>query len=381
MRVMPISFPLSCFVAWLPSVAITFGRISSTWRKRYGSHASFSSGTGSRLPGGRHLSTLQTNTCERSRPIPARSLSSSFPAWPTNGTPCLSSWKPGASPTNIRSASGLPLPKTTCVRPSCRRQRVQPATWRWNASSSVNCSAAATAAAATTARGSVGRLLGGAVRGRGRGCELPPAGGVLGRIADQVDEHLLDPAAIAEGGRAVRVGSGDEGDRIGQVLAHRLDGLAHELTEVDAVALEPQLVAVEAARDQHVLRDLRQARALGADHLQQLAAALVAELDVVTHQRLGGADYRRHGRAQLVGDGGDELALGLVEPALDGQVAEGVDDPARASDGDEREPELLAVDLDRQRHRPRRRRAERDGDLLLDAPPVRERLGGRTTPY
>src|SRR5438094_5235355 len=161
---MPVSLPFSCLVAWLPSVAITFGRISSTWRKRYGSHASFSSGTGSRLPGGRHLRTLQTNTCERSRPIPASSLSSSLPAWPTKGTPCLSSWKPGASPTNIRSASGLPLPKTTCVRPSCRRQRVQPATCRAKASSSVNCSAAATRTAAATTRRAVAGLLGGAVR-------------------------------------------------------------------------------------------------------------------------------------------------------------------------------------------------------------------------
>src|SRR5690242_16357700 len=41
--------------------------------------------------------------------------------------PCLSSWKPGASPTNIRSARGLPAPKTTCVLPCASRQRVQPA--------------------------------------------------------------------------------------------------------------------------------------------------------------------------------------------------------------------------------------------------------------
>src|SRR3954470_3618090 len=58
-------------------------------------------------------------------PIPASSFSSSFPAWPTNGRPCLSSWNPGASPTNIRSARGLPAPNTTCVRPCARRQRVQ----------------------------------------------------------------------------------------------------------------------------------------------------------------------------------------------------------------------------------------------------------------
>ena len=41
---------------------------------------------------------------------------SSCPALPTNGSPCRSSSSPGASPTNINSASGLPTPKTTCVR-------------------------------------------------------------------------------------------------------------------------------------------------------------------------------------------------------------------------------------------------------------------------
>src|SRR5438046_8592806 len=41
----------------------------------------------------------------------------SFPAAPTNGSPCWSSWKPGASPTNITLACGFPTPKTTWVRP------------------------------------------------------------------------------------------------------------------------------------------------------------------------------------------------------------------------------------------------------------------------
>ena len=43
---------------------------------------------------------------------------SSCPARPTNGMPWTSSSAPGASPTNIRSASGLPTPNTTCFRPS-----------------------------------------------------------------------------------------------------------------------------------------------------------------------------------------------------------------------------------------------------------------------
>src|SRR5919197_3112696 len=91
--------------------------------------------------------------------MPASSCSSSFPAAPTNGTPCLSSWKPGASPTNIRSALGSPEPKTTCVRPPASAQRVQPATWSRYACSSVT---AATAPAATAAATECAGLPGGA---------------------------------------------------------------------------------------------------------------------------------------------------------------------------------------------------------------------------
>src|SRR5919109_1008247 len=112
----------------------------------------------------------------------ARSLSRSFPACPTNGMPCLSSWNPGSSPTYIRSAFGSPTPKTTCVRPSESRQRVQPATWRANASSSVNDSAAATASAATAPGGSVGRLLGGAVPCEDRELLAHVRGGAVGAV-------------------------------------------------------------------------------------------------------------------------------------------------------------------------------------------------------
>src|SRR5438093_2372647 len=50
----------------------------------------------------------------------------SCPARPTNGIPWMSSSPPGASPTNIRSASGLPTPNTICLRPiACSLQRVQ----------------------------------------------------------------------------------------------------------------------------------------------------------------------------------------------------------------------------------------------------------------
>ena len=56
----PVSLPVSCFVAWFPSVATTFGLISSICLKSHGSHFCFSSGSGSRLPGGRHFSVFAT---------------------------------------------------------------------------------------------------------------------------------------------------------------------------------------------------------------------------------------------------------------------------------------------------------------------------------
>src|SRR5262245_38398445 len=95
-------------------------------------------------------------TSSRCIPMPLSSFASSCPAAPTNGTPCLSSWKPGASPTNMRSAVAEPEPKTTCVRPFARAQRVQPATaspYAARLSSAVSDSVAATASVSTAAEG------------------------------------------------------------------------------------------------------------------------------------------------------------------------------------------------------------------------------------
>src|SRR3954468_11447539 len=52
MRVIPSGRPESSFVAKLPSVATTFGRISSIWRNRWPSQAAVSSGSGARWAGG-----------------------------------------------------------------------------------------------------------------------------------------------------------------------------------------------------------------------------------------------------------------------------------------------------------------------------------------
>ena len=54
----------------------------------------------------------------------ASSRSSSLPERPTKGSPWRSSSRPGASPTNMRSASGSPTPNTTWVRPAESGHRV-----------------------------------------------------------------------------------------------------------------------------------------------------------------------------------------------------------------------------------------------------------------
>ena len=74
-----------------------------------------SSGLGSRLPGGRALTTFVMKTSSRRRPASARTWSRSLPAAPTNGRPVSSSLRPGASPTRTTPARALPSPGTRCV--------------------------------------------------------------------------------------------------------------------------------------------------------------------------------------------------------------------------------------------------------------------------
>src|SRR5258708_3524092 len=65
------------------------------------------------------------NTSSRLRPMPRSISVSNPPAAPTNGRPCWSSWKPGPSPMNMISASGLPSPGTASVRRSQSLHRRQ----------------------------------------------------------------------------------------------------------------------------------------------------------------------------------------------------------------------------------------------------------------
>src|SRR6266516_4086804 len=129
--------------------------------------------------------------------MPSSSWSSSVPAAPTNGTPCLSSWKPGASPTNIRSESGSPEPKTTWVRPPASAHFVQPATTSPKARSSSarvsSVTAATTSAATAAATGECAGLPGGADHRERR--ELP---GDIGSAALRAGNQLIPPDELLE---------------------------------------------------------------------------------------------------------------------------------------------------------------------------------------
>src|SRR5262249_38828774 len=79
--------------------------------------------------------------------------------------PCLSSWKPGASPTNMRSAVGEPDPNTTWVRVAESGQRVQPETASCSAERS-ECPLRASMATAATAPATAAAARGGAAEAR-----------------------------------------------------------------------------------------------------------------------------------------------------------------------------------------------------------------------
>src|SRR5438309_4144408 len=66
----------------------------------------------------------------------ASRVSSSLPAAPTNGSPCRSSLKPGASPTIMMSAGHGPTPGTACVRVAWRLHLTHARISAWSPSSS-----------------------------------------------------------------------------------------------------------------------------------------------------------------------------------------------------------------------------------------------------
>ena len=130
---------------------------------------------------------------------------------------------------------------------------------------------------------------------------------------------------------------------------------------------------------------LRQPAGLLDDHVEQLVAQLGLELDVVAAQRERGAVDRGERRAQLVRHGRDEVLAHRLERALLGEVAERVDGAVLVADRGDREPELAAVELERNALRPRRlagaaRRGTRGSDRVPAGDRGRRRAGRARPP-
>src|SRR5712691_8106102 len=110
--------------------------------------------------------------------------------------PCWSSWNPGASPTNIRSASGAPEPHTTWVRPCASAHFVHVATRSANARSSsarVSSVSGATASSATATATECAGLPGGADH-----CERRELLGHFRRSAPGTRDLLVSPDELLE---------------------------------------------------------------------------------------------------------------------------------------------------------------------------------------
>ena len=199
---------------------------------------------------------------------------------------------------------------------------------------------------------------------------------ILDRVVDEVDEHLLHPVAVGVRS-ACRSGAQRERHGRGHPRAHGLDRLRCEHVDVDAPSLEREISLIEARGKQQLVREIAQSSRLRRDHLEQLPGHLGREPDVLAKQRPRGSEDAGQRCAQLVGDGRDELALALVHAVLEGEVAERIDDPLRAEHGHDRQPELVAVDVDGHGDRPRACSFDRDCDLRGDRGPPGEDFGDR----
>ncbi len=116
---------------------------------------------------------------------------------------------------------------------------------------------------------------------------------------------------------------------------------------------------IEPARQQNVVDDPREPLRLAGDHVEHPLLLVDAERDVVAPQRHRRAVDRGERSAKLVRDRRDEVALQLLDGPLLGEIPERVHRALRELGGGEREPELPAGPLERERLLPLGRLLER----------------------
>ena len=129
----------------------------------------------------------------------------------------------------------------------------------------------------------------------------------------------------------------------------RARGFDHALNELAGVAMlnaDVELAGIELADEQQVVDDIREPRGLFCDHLEQLLAHGLLELEIGTSQGQRRSVDRGERRAQLVRHRRDEILPHLLEGSLLREVAERVHGSAFELDARHRQPELTATRID-----------------------------------
>ncbi len=125
-------------------------------------------------------------------------------------------------------------------------------------------------------------------------------------VLDQVEEHALELLGVgARRGHASLHERPDDHLLLARLRAHRLDGLLHELVERHLLH-RPLDVAGLQARELEEVFDQGRERGDVNGHLLEVAAPGIAIHEVVL-DRVGQEPQRGERRAQIVGDGGDQV--------------------------------------------------------------------------
>src|SRR3954466_1011892 len=104
--------------------------------------------------------------------------------------------------------------------------------------------------------------------------------------------------------------------------AQRADDLLGDRDRIAALDRDPHLARVQTARPENVVDDAGEPVGFARDHVEQSGALRLLQSYVVALERQGGTVDRGKRRAELVRDGGDEVALQLLDGALVRHVAE-----------------------------------------------------------
>ena len=140
--------------------------------------------------------------------------------------------------------------------------------------------------------------------------DAPAFLGELHGVADQVEEHLFEPADVAEHDRIWR-GRELQLDPLGRGGGHhRLDDVPQQLAKVDLVALERQPPAGDAREIEQVVDQLCLPRRVVVNGLERACGDRGRQRALLKHRRP--SEHRVERRAQVVRHDRDEFVLEAV---------------------------------------------------------------------